>query len=92
MPTPLLDQRQFPFFDKIRSEPIGIAVARLHRSAKKHPSAQNFLASGNLLNIAIFRRDIPILQATILVLASFFVVLNLCVDILQAAIDPRLRR
>jgi peptide/nickel transport system permease protein len=52
----------------------------------------NWPGSGNLLNLAIFRRDIPILQATILVLASFFVVLNLLVDILQAAIDPRLRR
>jgi peptide/nickel transport system permease protein len=52
----------------------------------------NWPGSGNLLNLAIFRRDIPVLQATILVLASFFVVLNLLVDILQAAIDPRLRR
>ncbi len=52
----------------------------------------NWPGSGNLLNLAIFRRDIPVLQATILVLASFFVLLNLAVDILQAAIDPRLRR
>ena len=52
----------------------------------------NWPGSGNLLNLAIFRRDIPVLQATILVLASFFVVLNLLVDIAQAAIDPRLRR
>jgi peptide/nickel transport system permease protein len=33
-----------------------------------------------------------VLQATILLLASFFVVLNLLVDIAQAAIDPRIRR
>ena len=52
----------------------------------------NWPGSGNLLNLAIFRRDIPVLQATILVLASFFVVLNLLVDLAQAAIDPRLRR
>jgi peptide/nickel transport system permease protein len=52
----------------------------------------NWPGSGNLLNLAIFRRDIPVLQATILVLASFFVMLNLLVDIAQAAIDPRLRR
>jgi peptide/nickel transport system permease protein len=52
----------------------------------------NWPGSGNLLNLAIFRRDIPVLQATILVLASFFVVLNLLVDIAQAAIDPRIRR
>jgi peptide/nickel transport system permease protein len=52
----------------------------------------NWPGSGNLLNLAIFRRDIPVLQATILVLASFFVALNLLVDVAQAAIDPRLRR
>ena len=52
----------------------------------------NWPGSGNLLNLAIFRRDIPILQATILVLATFFVMLNLLVDIAQAAIDPRIRR
>jgi peptide/nickel transport system permease protein len=32
------------------------------------------------------------LQGTILVLASFFVVLNLLVDILQSIVDPRIRR
>jgi peptide/nickel transport system permease protein len=52
----------------------------------------NWPGSGNLLGLAIFRRDVPILQGTILVLASFFVVLNLIVDIAQALIDPRLRR
>jgi peptide/nickel transport system permease protein len=52
----------------------------------------NWPGAGNLLNLAIFRRDIPVLQATILVLSAFFVVLNLSVDIAQAAIDPRLRR
>jgi peptide/nickel transport system permease protein len=52
----------------------------------------NWPGSGNLMNLAIFRRDIPVLQATILVLATFFVMLNLLVDIAQAAIDPRIRR
>jgi peptide/nickel transport system permease protein len=48
--------------------------------------------SGFLLNSAIFQRDLPLLQGTILVLALFFVVLNLLVDIAQAAIDPRIKR
>jgi peptide/nickel transport system permease protein len=52
----------------------------------------NWPGSGNLLNLAIFRRDIPVLQGTILVLAFFFVLLNLAVDIAQAMIDPRIRR
>jgi peptide/nickel transport system permease protein len=52
----------------------------------------NWPGTGFLLNDAIFRRDIPMLQGTILVLAMFFVVLNLLVDILQTFVDPRMRR
>jgi peptide/nickel transport system permease protein len=48
--------------------------------------------SGLLLNSAIFQRDLPLLQGTILVLAMFFVFLNLLVDIAQASIDPRIKR
>jgi peptide/nickel transport system permease protein len=48
--------------------------------------------SGFLLNLAIFQRDIPMLQGVILILASFFVLLNLLVDILHSLLDPRIRR
>ena len=48
--------------------------------------------TGFLLNTAIFQRDVPLLQGTILVLAMFFVALNLVVDIVQTALDPRIRR
>jgi peptide/nickel transport system permease protein len=48
--------------------------------------------SGFLLNLAIFQRDIPMLQGVILVLTAFFVLLNLLVDILHSLIDPRMRR
>jgi peptide/nickel transport system permease protein len=48
--------------------------------------------TGFLLNAAIFQRDLPLLQGTILVLALFFVVLNLLVDVLQSIIDPRIAR
>jgi len=48
--------------------------------------------SGFLLNTAIFQRDIPLLQGTILALALFFVGLNLIVDLVQTALDPRIRR
>jgi peptide/nickel transport system permease protein len=45
-----------------------------------------------LLNSAIFQRDLPLLQGTILVLAMFFVLLNLLVDVVQGALDPRIAR
>ena len=48
--------------------------------------------TGFLLNTAIFQRDLPLLQGTILVLAMFFVSLNLIVDVLQSALDPRIQR
>jgi peptide/nickel transport system permease protein len=48
--------------------------------------------TGLLLNNAIFQRDIPVLQGTILVLAMCFVALNLLVDLFQTALDPRIKR
>jgi peptide/nickel transport system permease protein len=48
--------------------------------------------TGLLLGNAIFQRDLPLLQGTILVLAMFFVALNLIVDIVQALLDPRVQR
>ncbi|WP_124949740.1 ABC transporter permease [Sulfuriferula thiophila] len=48
--------------------------------------------TGFLLNTAIFQRDMPLLQGTLLVLCMFFVVLNLIVDIVQPMIDPRMGR
>ncbi|HQS08417.1 MAG TPA: ABC transporter permease [Xanthobacteraceae bacterium] len=48
--------------------------------------------TGFLLNSAIFQRDIPLLQGTILVLALLFVALNLVVDLGQALLDPRIKR
>ena len=40
----------------------------------------------------IFQRDLPLLQGTILVLAMFFVLLNMAVDIVQTLLDPRVAR
>jgi peptide/nickel transport system permease protein len=48
--------------------------------------------TGFLLNSAIFQRDIPVLQGTILVLSLFFVALNLIVDLAQTLLDPRIKR
>lgn len=48
--------------------------------------------TGFLLGQAIFQRDLPLLQGTILVLAMFFVILNLLVDVAQTSLDPRLQR
>jgi len=52
----------------------------------------NWPGTGKLLNQAIFTNDMPIIQATVLVLSIMFVLVNLLVDVAQAAIDPRMRR
>lgn len=52
----------------------------------------NWPGTGKLLNQAIFTNDMPIIQATVLVLSIMFVLVNLAVDVAQAAIDPRMRR
>ena len=48
--------------------------------------------TGFLLNKAILTRDIPLLQGTILVLATVFVLINLVVDLVQSLVDPRIKR
>jgi peptide/nickel transport system permease protein len=48
--------------------------------------------TGFLLNAAITTRDLPLLQGTVIVLATFFVLTNLVVDILQTMLDPRVKR
>ena len=48
--------------------------------------------SGQLLGRAIVNRDVPVLQGAILALSLIFFATNLAVDLLQAAIDPRVRR
>ncbi|WP_337188989.1 ABC transporter permease [Phenylobacterium sp.] len=52
----------------------------------------NWPGTGKLLNLAIFSGDIPVIQATVLLLSVIFVILNLGVDTAQALIDPRMRR
>ena len=46
---------------------------------------------GSLVVTSIRARDFPVVQSTILVLASMFVLINLLVDILYAFINPRIK-
>jgi peptide/nickel transport system permease protein len=46
---------------------------------------------GTLTYNAISSRDLPVIQGTMLIIALAFVLINLVVDIVQAAIDPRVR-
>jgi peptide/nickel transport system permease protein len=46
---------------------------------------------GQIIVEAILNRDYPVIQATVMVTALMFMLINLAVDILCMAIDPRLR-
>jgi len=48
--------------------------------------------TGFLMSKAIMTRDVPLLQGAILVLALTFVFINLVVDLVQTAVDPRIKR
>lgn len=45
---------------------------------------------GRLLLDSIYGRDYPVVQGAVLVIASSFVVVNLCIDLLYAVLDPRI--
>ena len=45
---------------------------------------------GQLVLAAVSRRDYPVIQGALIVLAAVFVLVNLVVDLLYAAIDPRI--
>lgn len=46
---------------------------------------------GRLVIQAIYAKDIPLVQAAVMVIAAFFVIINLVVDILYTTLDPRIR-
>jgi peptide/nickel transport system permease protein len=47
---------------------------------------------GRLSLEAVYNRDYPVIQATVVVAAAFFVLINLIVDIIYSATDPRVSR
>ena len=71
---------------------IGVQLGYLMAGSILVETVFSWPGTGLLLNTAIFQRDIPLLQGTILVLALFFVGLNLLVDVIQPLLDPRISR
>nr|WP_249033433.1 ABC transporter permease subunit [Subtercola boreus] len=51
----------------------------------------NWPGIGQLLIASISQRDYAVVQAAILVIALFFVVVNFGVDLLYGVLDPRVR-
>jgi peptide/nickel transport system permease protein len=71
---------------------MGLQFAQLLGGSILVETVFSWPGTGFLLNAAISTRDLPLLQGTVIVLATFFVLTNVLVDIVQTLIDPRVRR
>lgn len=70
---------------------VGIGVALLMGGVVVTETVFSIPGVGRLLVDAILRRDYPIIQGVILLLAGIYIVVNICVDISYAIFDPRIR-
>jgi peptide/nickel transport system permease protein len=70
---------------------IGATVASLATGFVITESIFAIPGLGRMLIEAITRRDFPVIQAMLMVVATAYVLVNLMVDILYAYLDPRIR-
>jgi peptide/nickel transport system permease protein len=70
---------------------IGLTFAALMGGAVVTEQIFNIPGIGRLLIQAIGRRDFPLVQGAVLVIAALYVLINLLVDLLYAVVDPRIR-
>lgn len=71
---------------------IGLIIAALLGGAVVTEQIFNIPGIGRLLIQAVGRRDVPLVQGAVLIIAMVYVIVNLLVDIASAALDPRVRR
>jgi len=70
---------------------IGLSFAILIGGAVITEQVFNIPGVGRLLIQAISRRDYPVVQGVVLVIAGLYVLINLAIDIMYGVLDPRLR-
>jgi peptide/nickel transport system permease protein len=70
---------------------LGLQLGGLLSGAVIIESIFSLPGNGQLLVTSIFNRDFPVVQGVVVVIAIVFIVVNLIVDIVYAAIDPRIR-
>ncbi|MBM3450141.1 MAG: ABC transporter permease [Armatimonadetes bacterium] len=70
---------------------VGLQLGNLLSGAVLTESVFAWPGVGRLLVEGVLTRDYPIIQGSILLVATSFVVLNLAVDLLYAFLDPRIR-
>ncbi len=70
---------------------LGLNLGNLLAGSVLTESVFAFPGIGRLLVTSIFQKDYVTVQGTILVIAAIYVFVNLLVDLLYAAVDPRIR-
>jgi peptide/nickel transport system permease protein len=70
---------------------IGLQVGFLLGGVVVTETVFSWPGVGRLAVQAIYARDFPVVQAVVLLFALIFVFVNLIVDLLYAALDPRIR-
>lgn len=69
----------------------GLQIGYLFGSIIVMESLFNFTGMGWLTYQALLNRDLPLIQATVFVIAAVVMIVNLIVDLLYVAVDPRIR-
>jgi peptide/nickel transport system permease protein len=70
---------------------IGISFAVLISGAVVVETVFNIPGLGRLVISAVLRRDYPVVQGVVLVIAGVYMLVNLLVDLSYLVIDPRVR-
>lgn len=70
---------------------IGLSIAMLVAGAIVTETVFGLPGVGNLVVSAVLRRDYPVIQGALLVVAAIYVLINFTVDMLYILVDPRVR-
>ena len=70
---------------------IGLTFALLISGAVVTETVFGLPGVGNLVVSAVLRRDYPVIQGALLVMAAIYVLINFAVDMLYIVVDPRVR-
>lgn len=70
---------------------IGLTAALMIGGAVVTETVFGLPGVGNLVVSAVTRRDYPVIQGTLLVVAALYVLVNVLVDLLYTLVDPRVK-
>jgi len=68
---------------------LGLTVALMIGGAVVTETVFGLPGVGNLVVSAVLRRDYPVIQGALLVIAALYVLINFSIDLLYAVVDPR---